>query len=98
MPTIFQRPQQKRRKPSDPPEFFSLAEYTASLDIETLHRRIDAESSLYRWVQVVLGYENLPLPCNYRLHEPIHRPMCDRAEAVLPIRGRENSRTQRKLM
>ena len=79
-------------------EHFSLAEFTGSLDADTLQRRIDAESSLYRWCQVVLGYEDLPISCDYRLYEPIHRPMCDRAEQVLPIRGRENRKTQRKLL
>jgi hypothetical protein len=80
------------------PEYFSLAEYTASLDAFTMERRIDAESSLYRFAQVVIGYDALPLDCPYRLYEPIHRPMCDRAESKLPIRGRESRKTQAKLV
>jgi hypothetical protein len=88
----------KKKAPKEPEESFSLVDHTASLDPFTLEKRIDAESSLYRWAQVVIGYENLPADCNYRLYEPIHRPMCDRVEAVLPIRGREARQTQRKLL
>lgn len=87
-------PKQKK----DEPEYFSLVEYSAGLDAFTMERRIDAESSLFRWAQVVIGYDALPSDCNYRLYEPIHRPMCDRVEAVLPIRGRELRRTQKKLL
>jgi hypothetical protein len=72
----------KKKAPKEPEESFSLVDHTASLDPFTLEKRIDAESSLYRWAQVVIGYENLPADCNYRLYEPIHRPMCDRVEAV----------------
>lgn len=79
-------------------EYFDLVEYTADLDPITLERRIEAESSLYRWAEVVIGYENLPPEADYRLYEPIHRPMCDRVEMALPIRGRENRGVQAKVL
>lgn len=80
------------------PEYFSLNDYTAGLDPFTLARRIDAESSMYRWIEVVLGYGDLPDDCDYRLYETIHRPMCDRAENALPIRGREKRGYQKKIL
>lgn len=92
------RNERKPKKVDEVPEYFSLDEYTASLDPATLAERIDAESSLYRWCEVVLGYQDLPADCNYRLYEPIHRPMCERAERTLPIRGREKRKTQAKLL
>jgi phage terminase large subunit-like protein len=87
-----------RKKIEQQPEYFSLVEYTASLDPLTLRRRIDAESSLYRWCEVVLGYADLPADCDYRLYEPAHRPMCDRAEQALPIRERRNRGYQKKVL
>jgi hypothetical protein len=87
-----------KTKTKEEPEYFSLVEYTAGLDAFTMEARIDAERSLYRFAQVVIGYDALPPDCPYRLYEPIHKPMCDRAEAVLPIKGRESRSTQRKLL
>lgn len=81
-------------------EHFSLTEYTAGLNPFTMEARIDAESSLFRWAQVVMGYDKFQDDeyCEFRLYEPIHRPMCDRVEAKLPIKGREKRKTQAKLL
>jgi hypothetical protein len=93
------KPQRGSRQPvvkPKPPAYFDLDAYTASLDPFTLARRGDAESSLYRWMEVVLGYGPVKEGGNGLFYEPIHRPMCDAVEATLPIKGREKRDFQQK--